>query len=623
MNYAWRYGKYFDRRQWVVFIGWFIVFQAVTFYIVASRYLPYIQVNEPHARFYLATAYVAHFGLFPALAWLILVALALIVPFRVVLLPTTGLVFIGTINLLIIDTSIYDQYRFHLSGFIWELVTGPGAAEMFQPSWHSLLVVTLVFFGTVVATLVLLSLAALCVMRNLLKGRGRIVAAVWFIFLLISQLMHVWYEAHYDVEVTRVTRHFPLYYPLTGKRVLVSMGWLDAEAVRQRQLVDVPSASSDMNYPINALECSTEEQPMNVVVVAVDAMRSDMLNPVVMPNLFELTTHKYAQNFTDHFSGGNVTKSGLFSLFYSLPATYWDGFAASGGGAQWIKQHQEDGYQMGIFSSSTLLSPAFDRTIFASIPSLRLRSEGIGPSARDKQSIDDFEHFLKQRSRDEPYFGFLFLDSAHGYDVPDGFEKFKTQWDRVDHVKLNNEFDREPYFNRYKNSLYFLDHEIGHLFDRMSARGDMDNTVVIVTSDHGEEFNDLKQNYWGHGSNFSKYQTQVPLLVIWPNKDRQVILYRTSHYDVAPTILTELLGCKNPMSDYSVGKNLFDRHSQRRWLLIHSYFNYGLVTPDRIVSTFPVGGYEIRDQFNKLIVNAELDSRTGLEVLREVSRFYR
>jgi membrane-anchored protein YejM (alkaline phosphatase superfamily) len=39
---------------------------------------------------------------------------------------------------------------------------------------------------------------------------------------------------------------------------------------------------------------------------------------------------------------------------------------------------------------------------------------------------------------------------------------------------------------------------------------------VIVTSDHGEEFNDTGKNYWGHNGNFSPYQVAVPLLVRGP-----------------------------------------------------------------------------------------------------------
>jgi hypothetical protein len=40
-----------------------------------------------------------------------------------------------------------------------------------------------------------------------------------------------------------------------------------------------------------------------------------------------------------------------------------------------------------------------------------------------------------------------------------------------------------------------------------------DNTIVIITADHGQEFNENKLNFWGHNGNFTKYQTQVPLII--------------------------------------------------------------------------------------------------------------
>lgn len=45
-------------------------------------------------------------------------------------------------------------------------------------------------------------------------------------------------------------------------------------------------------------------------------------------------------------------------------------------------------------------------------------------------------------------------------------------------------------------------------------------------------------------------------IVKWPDKPSVEIDYRTSSLDVVPTLLPRVLGCKNPVSDYSVGKDL-------------------------------------------------------------------
>jgi len=572
---AWNKARHFNRKQWLRFLLWVVLFQSCLYFLIASRYLPYIEVTQVYSGIYLLGAYIAHFGLIAVLVSLLAVPLAICFPNRLVMFGYCITAVLSVVVLLAIDSSVYTLYRFHLNGFIWDLVTGPGAGDIFLFSFTTVASIVVMAALSALVVFACILLAVHCVENRRLRRRSMIFPTIWFFALLGSQSMHVWYEAHYDAEVTGVTRHFPLYYPATNKRMMERMGWFDPESARAKFLPVSTATNKSVSYPASELHCTPPHNPKNVLVIGVDAMRSDVFTPDIMPNMHALTARQNAQQFSNHYSGGNVTKSGLFSLFYGLPASYWDGFAAAGVGAEWIKQLQAAEYQLGIFTSSTLLSPAFDRTIFSSVPDLRLRSEGKRPSDRDKNSVSDFQDFLANRNKSDPYFGFLFLDSVHGYDVPAGFEKFKPQWDSVDHVMLNNNFDAEPYFNRYKNSLFFVDDLLGKLMEDMQVNGDLDNTIVIFTSDHGEDFNDLKKNYWGHGSNFTDYQTKVPLMILWPGRDSGAFEHRTSHFDIAPTILSDALGCTNPPSDFSVGNNLFDVTKERDWLLIYSYFNYG------------------------------------------------
>ena len=111
--------------------------------------------------------------------------------------------------------------------------------------------------------------------------------------------------------------------------------------------------------------------------------------------------------------------------------------------------------------------------------------------------------------------------------------------------------------NRYKNSVHYIDSLIGQLFAELKERGLDQNTIIIVSGDHGQEINDTRHNFWGHNSNFAKYQTRVPLLVWWPGMKGGEKAYRTSHYDIVPALLTHALNCSNPPSDYSSGYDLF------------------------------------------------------------------
>ena len=98
-------------------------------------------------------------------------------------------------------------------------------------------------------------------------------------------------------------------------------------------------------------------------------------------------------------------------------------------------------------------------------------------------------------------------------------------------------------FALYQTSIHYTDTLVGQVLDDLDRRGLAEETVVIVTADHGEEFQESGPEYRIHGSGFSRYQLQVPLLVAWPGREAIHASYRTSHYDIAPTLLGDLAGC--------------------------------------------------------------------------------
>lgn len=67
----------------------------------------------------------------------------------------------------------------------------------------------------------------------------------------------------------------------------------------------------------------------------------------------------------------------------------------------------------------------------------------------------------------------------------------------------------------YDSCIAYLDRQIGLLFAELDRRGLRDNTLVIVTSDHGEHFNE--RGFSGHGLSLYRREVHVPLLVFAPN----------------------------------------------------------------------------------------------------------
>lgn len=70
--------------------------------------------------------------------------------------------------------------------------------------------------------------------------------------------------------------------------------------------------------------------------------------------------------------------------------------------------------------------------------------------------------------------------------------------------------------DRYDESIRYLDTELGRLFDQLRERRLLDNTVVIVSSDHGESFGEHGMLH--HGTSLSVEQIHVPLIIRYPRR---------------------------------------------------------------------------------------------------------
>lgn len=123
----------------------------------------------------------------------------------------------------------------------------------------------------------------------------------------------------------------------------------------------------------------------------------------------------------------------------------------------------------------------------------------------------------------------------------------------------------------YDSALRYVDQAIHDFVDSLKRQGFMDNTVMIVTADHGEEFWEHaaleSASFYdprgchgiGHGHNVFNEIIQVPLLVQAPGSSQDT-KHLASATDITPTVL-DLLGIRHRMT--FDGRNLFDRPIER------------------------------------------------------------
>jgi len=74
----------------------------------------------------------------------------------------------------------------------------------------------------------------------------------------------------------------------------------------------------------------------------------------------------------------------------------------------------------------------------------------------------------------------------------------------------------DVYRDSYESSIAYLDRQVGLLLDGIERRGLLDNTLVIVTSDHGEHFGE--HGLLGHGLSLYRDEVHVPLLILPPSR---------------------------------------------------------------------------------------------------------
>ncbi len=467
------------------------------------------------------------------------------------------------------DSRLYDLYGFHINGFIWNLVTSKGGIESLGADQTNLALV----FGYVAIIVAVHVLALFLAIRF---HTIRIpVGTVLVLFLLATTAergIYGYHQATLYAPVLERGSAFPLYQPLTMHSLLKRLG-VD---VKKSSKVKFKQAKGALQYPKHPLDVKKQGDVPNIVILAVESLRWDMLNKTTMPYMNAFAAE--AWNFTNHYSGGNGTRQGLFALFYGLHGNYWDPFLLQRQGPALFDVLNRYNYQYFIYTSAKFTYPEFDQTIFVDVPKQNLHENSEGePWKRDIKSSRELIDAIARRDSKRPFFAFLFYEGTHarysfdpGYVVPDNYLK------SLDYTGMSRK-DLLPQIDgmkaRYDNAAYGVDRELHQVVAALKKSGDIANTIIIITGDHGEEF--MERGRWGHNSSFSDWQVRVPMIVSMPGQEPGTITRRTSHMDVIPTLFP-LLGVQNPVRDYSLGVSLATPEEKRN-VVVASWSDIGLI----------------------------------------------
>lgn len=610
--------KFGSRKSVIQFMLWCVFYNGLIASLISTQVLiDVVSKVSPLTIAYLVLQHIGHFQFFSFLAGLPAILLVLIYPDKRFISIIAVVIFVFFISIIVLDYQVYQLYRFHLNGMVWNLISGGAVEEILVFDWSNLFSV-LGFLAAIVIVQLLILLLAGNRFKQSSSRSGWVVVSIVLAIQLCGQLIYAWSDAHYDTNLIAMVRYVPHPQALTAKRFLRKRGW--APDIDEAEVVKL-KASGEFNYPSHSLVCSSKQKTPNILFIVIDGLRYDMLNDQVMPNWSSLV-HK-SQVFNNHISTGNATRFGIYGLFSGLSGHYWFDSLHSGRGSVLISELKKRRYQFGFFASAGLKSPEFDKALFAEV------AEQIPPTIAGKSVVErDYEitrltkAFIR-KNKSQAFFGFVFFDAPHAYVNPGQDAKFQPALESLNYFKLNNDTEAGPFLNRYKNAVVFNDRLTGEILQTLADENILDNTIVIMTGDHGQEANETKTNSWGHNSNFSKFQVRVPMVIHWPGKQSETFTHLTSHVDIVPTILKQAFACTNPITDYSNGQVIFEQ-TNRNFVLVKNWNNSAIVTSSitRVFPKFGVPETFATESYRLLDVDKDI-REIEIKSLSMISRFYR
>ena len=161
-----------------------------------------------------------------------------------------------------------------------------------------------------------------------------------------------------------------------------------------------------------------------------------------------------------------------------------------------------------------------------------------------QRSPRPFYLFINYFDVHEPYLARAKYGSHFGHVSPWLLARIESVMQMKDYrLRLSAE-DTESLVTSYDNCLAYLDDSVGELLDSLSRLPGWENTIVIITSDHGEGFGE--HGSYSHGDNLYRESLHVPLIILGPNIPAGLrIPHVVGNQELFETVL-QLAGMDNP-----------------------------------------------------------------------------
>lgn len=298
----------------------------------------------------------------------------------------------------------------------------------------------------------------------------------------------------------------------------------------------------------------------DVLIVIVESMRRELVDRNTMPNLWAFA--EKGLHCKNHFSGGNATTHGMFSLFNGIDAL-WYSFSVRRDPLL-PRLFREAGYETGFFAGhddwgAFKMDGFVNENVFD-----EFRVTARDWLVTDRIAAERASTFLgKERTLRKPRLAVLYLYSTHADYRSYATDQVFQPAARDGYLIPYSQDSRDQVWNRYRNSARSIDRLLAGLLSN--------DRITVVTGDHGESF--LEDQVCGHGTKLNQFQNMTPALVFAPGLNGNVVDRPTSHADLLPTMLD---AAKIRVSDPNVmdGNSLLRQLPRDRIVFTRNYLDH-------------------------------------------------
>ena len=283
----------------------------------------------------------------------------------------------------------------------------------------------------------------------------------------------------------------------------------------------------------------------NVILISVDCLRPDFIGlktivkPSITPFLDSLSMSIHYYKVNQAYSTCNSSFGGILSMLNSMDLSnlgnvkigihdvlkkynYTTNFIVSGAHTDFFGLKHHYGNNIDTYLEGSVFSDL--------------------SNANDEVLVENLESI--KDADDQGSFFFFHLMSPHVFG--EKLEEFQIHKPDIENYAVDLHNDTKPtnkniikWTNNYKNGILQSDHYIKEIFKLLEQKNYLNNSLVIITGDHGESLGE-NQLKLGHGVAIREHYTSIPILIYDTDSQSQQDIDFASQIDIAPFILNNL-----------------------------------------------------------------------------------